>query len=131
MTRKPVSPRSGQSPQKIRLMIRYDFGDGRRIGPGKMALMTGILTHGSIAAAGRAMGMSYRRAWLLVAELNALFEKPLVVSKPGGKAGGGAQLTAEGQAVLERLQALEARLATEASRDLAALEAVRSKADLT
>lgn len=122
-----MRPKTAEGPARppVRLMIRYDFGEGKRIGPGKIALLDGIVEHGSISAAGRALGMSYRRAWLLVDELNGLFTVPLVSSKPGGKAGGGARLTPEGETLLKRLHALEARLAEEARTALADMEAMR------
>jgi molybdate transport repressor ModE-like protein len=67
-----------------------------RLGPGKILLLERISEHGSIAAAGRSMGMSYRRAWELVAALNASFATPLVSAQGGGRQGGGARLTALG-----------------------------------
>jgi molybdenum-dependent DNA-binding transcriptional regulator ModE len=71
-----------------RLTLRIDFDDGRRLGPGKIALLEAIAAHASIAAAGRAHAMSYRRAWLLVDELNGMFDSPLVATRPGGVNGG-------------------------------------------
>ena len=71
------------------------------LGPGKADLLQGIAETGSIAAAGRRMHMSYKRAWYLVDTLNGYFEEPLVVSSKGGRAGGGASLTDTGRAVLE------------------------------
>src|SRR6516162_9403017 len=76
-----------------RLTLRLDFGPGRAIGHGKIWLLEAVRDHGSISAAGRSMGMSYRRAWLLVDALNRLFETPVVETKHGGSAGGGAELT--------------------------------------
>ncbi len=73
---------------------------GAMVGPGKAQLLEGIAATGSIAAAGRAMGMSYKRAWLLVEEMNAAFRAPLVASLRGGAGGGGARLTPEGEQVL-------------------------------
>jgi molybdate transport system regulatory protein len=71
------------------------------LGPGKADLLEGIQETGSIAAAGRRMSMSYKRAWYLIDTMNSYFKEPLVVSTKGGKAGGGAQLTATGLEVLE------------------------------
>jgi molybdate transport system regulatory protein len=70
-------------------------------------LLEGIGAYGSIAAAGRAMGMSYRRAWLLVAELNGLFREPLVEAQLGGRRGGGAALTRLGSEIVQHYRALE------------------------
>ena len=74
-----------------RLTIRIDFDGERRLGPGKIALLEAIGETGSISAAGRRHAMSYRRAWLLVEELNHTFKQPLVVAHPGGPGGGGAE----------------------------------------
>jgi molybdate transport system regulatory protein len=106
------------------LSIRIDFGPGQRIGPGKVLLLERIGELGSISAAGRALGMSYRRAWLLVDELNAIFSQQVVTSKAGGKRGGGAELTALGMAIVMHYRSME-RAAAEAGRDH--LEALNSQ----
>lgn len=97
-----------------RLRLRIDLAPGAAIGPGKVRLMELIREEGSIAAAGRRMGMSYRRAWRLVDALNGTFNGPLVEAQPGGSGGGGAVLTPLGLAVIERYRTIEA-LATKAS----------------
>jgi molybdate transport system regulatory protein len=107
------------------LSIRIDFGPGHRIGPGKVALLENIAAHGSIAAAGRSMGMSYRRAWLLVAELNRLFGEPLVLAQMGGRNGGGAALTPLGAEVVERYRRIEAAAATATVQELRAIARAR------
>lgn len=89
--------------------LRIDFGQGIRLGPGKAELLEAIIETGSISAAGRKLGMSYRRAWLLVEELNALFDTPTVMTSAGGAHGGGTQLTAFGHAVLAAFRRIEAR----------------------
>ncbi len=91
------------------LRLRLVFGDRLVFGPGKAELLSRIRDTGSIAAAGRAMGMSYKRAWSLVDELNAAFAAPLVVSARGGAGGGGAVLTDAGADVLNAYQAIVAR----------------------
>ncbi len=96
------------------LSIRIDFGAGHRIGPGKIKLLEQIATLGSISAGGRALDMSYRRAWDLVDDLNSIFGKPVVVSKTGGKKGGGASLTPLGFGLISRYRAIE-RAATAAT----------------
>ncbi|MCA1952578.1 MAG: LysR family transcriptional regulator [Hyphomicrobiales bacterium] len=83
-----------------RLTIRIGLKADVAFGPGKADLLQGIEETGSIAAAGRRMGMSYKRAWYLIDTLNGYFREPLVVSVKGGKAGGGAHLTEAGKAVL-------------------------------
>jgi molybdate transport system regulatory protein len=87
-----------------RLTLRLDFGPGRAIGHGKIRLLEAVRDHGSISAAGRSMGMSYRRAWLLVDALNRLFKAPVVETKHGGSAGGGAELTPFGHHVAGALK---------------------------
>jgi len=77
------------------------------IGPGKADILAGIRETGSIAAAGRRMGMSYKRAWLLVESMNACFRKPLVETSRGGRARGGAKLTNEGEKVLACYRRME------------------------
>lgn len=92
------------------------------IGPGKVALLGHIRDTGSIAAAGRQMGMSYKRAWMLVEELNAAFFPPLVTSARGGPGGGGAQLTDTGVEVLRLYQEVMDRALAAASEPIAAIE---------
>ena len=90
-----------------RLFLRVDFDGAGVLGPGKVRLMEAIAETGSITAAGRRLGMSYRRAWLLIDALNHLFRAPLVEAQRGGEKGGGATLTALGEQVLARYRALE------------------------
>lgn len=93
---------------KPRLRLRVVYGPGEMIGPGKADLLEGIAETGSIAAAGRRMGMSYKRAWMLVETMNAMFRAPVVESSRGGAQGGGAVVTQTGHAVLAAYRALEA-----------------------
>lgn len=104
------------------LRIRILFGADAMLGPGKADLLERIGETGSIAAAGRAMSMSYKRAWSLVDEMNAAFRDPLVVSSRGGPRGGGAHLTEAGQAVLAHYRKLEDILAEAGAARIAALE---------
>ncbi|MFV0358647.1 winged helix-turn-helix domain-containing protein [Tropicimonas sp.] len=90
-----------------RLRIRVVFDDDAMLGPGKADLLERIRETGSIAAAGRTMSMSYKRAWSLVEEMNAVFRDPLVVSTRGGRKGGGARLTESGEAILTHYRKLE------------------------
>ena len=94
-------------PTPPRLCLRLVFGDDAMFGPGKAELLERIRDTGSISAAGRQMQMSYKRAWTLVETLNAIFREPLVDSTRGGPKGGGAQLTAAGEAVLAQYRNLE------------------------
>ncbi len=92
------------------------------IGPGKADLLEEIAATGSIAAAAREMGMSYKRAWLLVDTMNRCFRAPLVESAKGGAAGGGALLTSLGAEVLRRYRSMEKRAMRGASADFTALK---------
>jgi len=87
--------------------IRVLLGSSIAIGPGKAALLEAIGESGSIAAAGRRMGMSYRRAWLLTKTMNFCFREPLVEAAKGGIGGGGARLTAMGSKVLALYRSME------------------------
>lgn len=104
------------------LSLRIDLDPEARIGPGKIELIEKIAALGSISAAGRAMGMSYRRAWELVEELNGIFGKPVVERQVGGSGGGGATLTAMGQALIAHYRAIERAAADAAREHLAALQ---------
>jgi len=109
-----------------RLTIRIDLSDSGAVGPGKIRLLELVGESGSISAAGRAMNMSYRRAWLLIDGLNQCFRVPLVEKQLGGLRGGGAALTPLGHDVIARYRAIE-RAATKAgAADLAALNAARA-----
>jgi molybdate transport system regulatory protein len=103
------------------LRLRITLMPGTLLGPGKADLLEGIRETGSIAAAGRRMGMSYKRAWYLIDTMNSYFREPVVTSNKGGKTGGGAQLTATGRAVLDRYRRMETKTRRLLARDLAAL----------
>jgi molybdate transport system regulatory protein len=105
-----------------RVSLRLGFGDERALGPGKVRLLELIGETGSISAAGRAMKMSYRRAWMLVDELNRMFRDPLVEARPGGAHGGGARLTEAGSDVVRRYREIESTIETDSSAHIAALE---------
>jgi molybdate transport system regulatory protein len=99
--------------------LRILLGESVALGPGKARLLAEIAATGSISAAARAMGMSYRRAWLLVAEMNRAFRAPLVDAGPGGKRGGGAQVTELGRDALARYCAMEAKAQKTLAKDVA------------
>ena len=80
-----------------KLTLRVDLGSGRALGPGKIRLLEAIAKTGSISQAGRKLGMSYRRAWLLVDDMNNCFRDPVIEAQPGGAHGGGAVLTPFGE----------------------------------
>jgi molybdate transport system regulatory protein len=109
---------------RLKLVLKPDIA----IGPGKADLLEAIRETGSISAAGRQMGMSYRRAWLLVDTMNGCFTSPLVETSKGGAAGGKAILTATGTEVLRRYRRIEAATLAATRRDRAALEKLTREA---
>jgi molybdate transport system regulatory protein len=91
------------------LSIRIDLASGSRIGPGKIALLEAIRSTGSISAAARSIGMSYRRAWLLVEEINRALREPAVTAETGGPGGGGAIVTPTGERVVGLYRTIESQ----------------------
>ncbi|PKA39197.1 LysR family transcriptional regulator [Rhizobium sullae] len=110
-------------------VLRISFPHEDRLGRGKMELLEHIRETGSISAAGRAMDMSYRRAWLLVSDMNRMFKVPVVESQRGGQRGGGAALTPFGEELLSRFRHMEEAVRTALAGDLAWLEGNRSQAE--
>lgn len=107
---------------RLKLKAQLYCGDEIAMGPGKASLLEAISAQRSISAAARALGMSYRRAWLLVDVMNRCWQSPLVATNMGGARGGGAHITALGHEVLAHYRALEAQLeATTSSADWAML----------
>ncbi len=104
------------------LSIRIDLDTDRRIGPGKIALLEQIREHGSISAGGRALEMSYKRAWDLVEEIGEVCGRPVVTSRTGGSHGGGATLTPFGEALIKRYRQLERDVMKAAQPHLRALQ---------
>jgi len=98
-----------KSPGPIKLWIRLTLPGVGQIGPGKIELLRKIREHKSISAAAREMKMSYRRAWLLVDDLNTAFRQPVVEKWMGGKSRGGATLTPIGEKLVESYDAVAAR----------------------
>lgn len=105
-----------------RLTLRIDLPNGTRLGPGKAQLLANIVETGSIRAAGAAMGMSYRRAWLLADEINRMFKEPSIVTRHGGKSGGGAELTSFGEKLLACCRHMEEESRRALESDLAWVE---------
>ena len=93
--------------QKPQAHVRVDLSAGCSIGPGKIALLEGIARTGSLSAAARSLGMSYRRAWLLLHSVNEAFQEPVAELSVGGKDGGGARLTAFGQELVSTYRDFE------------------------
>jgi molybdate transport system regulatory protein len=109
--------RHRRAPAKLRVM----FGTEIAIGPGKAELLEAIDATGSISESARRLGMSYRRAWLLVDTMNRCFREPVVASSTGGSGGGGARITAFGKRVLAAYRTLHSRVERALDRDLDAL----------
>lgn len=105
-----------------RITLRLDFDGSRALGPGKIRLLEMVGETGSISAAGRAMGMSYRRAWLLVDALNQTFRSPVVQTRGGGVGGGGAELTEFGRDLVGNYRAMEQATRDALAQRLSALE---------
>ncbi len=112
---------SAKPADKTSLHLRLDFGGERSLGPGKIRLLELIDETGSISAAGRALKMSYRQAWLLVDELNHMFKEPVVSAQTGGGGGGGTVVTETGKAVVRLYRDMERRTFKASSPDVRAL----------
>jgi molybdate transport system regulatory protein len=115
-------PRMRADAPVLKVKVQLMCGGEIAMGPGKADLLAAIARAGSISGAGRALGMSYRRAWLLVDAMNRCWQGPLVATTPGGAAKGGARLTPLGEQVLERYRALVEQAETGAGRDWSALQ---------
>lgn len=111
-------------PHSLRLRLRLKAGPKLVLGPGRLQMLQEIRDSGSISAAARAMGMSYRRAWTLVDDLNQCFAQPLVESVTGGQRGGGARLTPLGETVAATYARLLDKAEAAAAEDTRALEAL-------
>ena len=104
----------------FRLRIRY--GEDIALGPGKVDLLEAIAKTGSITAAARELGMSYRRAWLLVDTMNHCFKLPVVAAEAGGKRGGGTRLTASGERAVRYYRSIEKSAHQAAAGEIRALQ---------
>ena len=102
--------------------MRVMLGESIAIGPGKIALLEALAEAGSINAAAKRLGMSYRRAWLLIDELNACLREPAVVSATGGRHGGGSELTALGAELVRLYRAIEHDAVASCRHDIDALK---------
>jgi molybdate transport system regulatory protein len=106
---------------KLQARVRVDFPGDCSIGPGKISLLEGVERTGSLSAAARDLGMSYRRAWLLLHNTNAAFHEPVAELAVGGKDGGGAQLTAFGRRLIADFRAFEEAVDALAARSFGTL----------
>jgi molybdate transport system regulatory protein len=114
---------------RLQAHIRVDFADGRSIGPGKIALLEWIDRTGSLSAAGRSLGMSYRRAWLLLHSVNDSFTEPSVEFSVGGKDGGGARLTPFGRKLIANYRQFETAVDGLAAKSFGSLKPTRAPSD--
>lgn len=105
---------------RLRIVLEPDIA----IGPGKVDILEGVKETGSITAAGRRMGMSYKRAWLLVETMNRCFKKPVVETSRGGRTRGGAALTPTGELVLACYRRMEALTEKAIAKEMRKLRAV-------
>ena len=96
-----------EAPARLKLKAQILLGDEIAMGPGKADLLEAIERTGSISAAGRALGMSYRRTWLLVDTMNRCWKEPLVETATGGSHGGGARLSSLGKQVVRHYREIE------------------------
>jgi molybdate transport system regulatory protein len=85
---------------RVAFRFRIDFANGFSVGPGKIDLLRAIENHGSLSEAAKSTGLSYRRGWLLVKDLNDTFRKPVTTSTVGGRTGGGALVTPLGKMLI-------------------------------
>jgi molybdate transport system regulatory protein len=110
-----------KNPHPMIVRPRVYLGREIEIGPGKIDLLRAVGEGRSITAAARTLGMTYKRAWLLIDTLNRGFGRPVVETATGGRGGGGARLTGLGSELVRRYEALEARVNEAARSELAAL----------
>lgn len=110
-----------------RFRLRIDFDEKASLGPGKIALLEAIAACGSLSEAARSMKMSYRRAWLLVEEINQAFAERATLSAVGGAGGGGMDVTAFGRGLISRFRAFERSVATLGAQRFAAIAATVSE----
>jgi molybdate transport system regulatory protein len=106
------------APQAATIRIRIGVGENIAIGQGKADLLEAIGRTGSIAAAARELQMSYRKAWMLMDEMNQCFRVPVVQAAKGGRQGGGAQVTALGQEALARFRLIQAKASAAIEKDV-------------
>ena len=109
------------------LSLRIDLDPRGRISPGKIQLLENIRSRGSMSAAGRAMNMSYRRAWLLVDEMNRICGQAVVETQEGGKGGGGTKLTPFGLTLVARYRKIEWSVEIAARKELRALRSAKAR----
>lgn len=123
----PVSAPVRRAKPTARFRMRINAGDVIAIGPGKISLLEAIEETGSITAAAKHLDMSYRRAWLLLDELNRCLRKPAVDSAKGGTHGGGSEVTAVGRQLIALYRSVEATASKACQADIAQLIALLAR----
>ncbi len=119
--RSATGARTSRHAPSARFRLRVTSGETISVGPGKISLLEAIRQTRSITSAARSIGMSYRRAWMLIDELNASLKKPAVHSAKGGERGGGSELTEVGEALIDLYRRIEERAAKACAADIATL----------
>ncbi|SAL01051.1 ModE family transcriptional regulator [Caballeronia ptereochthonis] len=114
-------PAPANQPAEVRFRMRITKGETIALGPGKVALLEAVRKHGSISAAARSLDMSYRRAWLLIDELNRSLQSPATLSEQGGQSGGGCVLTPVGENIIRLYRDVEARAEAACAEQIASL----------
>ena len=122
-----MKKKSATTAEVLRPQIRISFKKSIAMGPGKADLLDAIAASGSISAAARELGMSYRRAWLLVETMNQSFHQPLVETATGGQYGGGAIVTDLGHEVVRRYRAMERKAAASVAKEMGEFAALLSR----
>jgi molybdate transport system regulatory protein len=107
---------------ELKLRMRVNVGDVIAVGPGKIALLEALAETGSITAAAKTLDMSYRRAWMLIDQLNSALKKPAVETAQGGAKGGGSRLTPEGEELVALYRAIEAEALAHCEGQIKALQ---------
>jgi molybdate transport system regulatory protein len=116
-----TTSRPAKTRPEVRFRMRIRSGDAVALGPGKVELLEAVREHGSISAAARSLGMSYRRAWLLIDELNRSLKAPATHSEQGGQSGGGCTLTPVGETIIRLYRDVEVEAQRSCARQIAEL----------
>jgi molybdate transport system regulatory protein len=120
-TRAAQATRSAKTRPEVRFRMRIRNGDAVALGPGKVDLLEAVREYGSISAAARSLGMSYRRAWLLIDELNRSLKSPATHSEQGGQSGGGCTLTPVGETIIHLYRDVEEEAGRSCAKQIAEL----------
>nr|WP_260854480.1 LysR family transcriptional regulator [Paraburkholderia sp. BCC1884] len=120
-TKPKSATKSTKTRPEVRFRMRIRNGDAVALGPGKVDLLEAVREHGSISAAARSLDMSYRRAWLLIDELNRSLKSPATQSEQGGQSGGGCTLTPVGETIVRLYRNVEEEAARSCAKQIAEL----------